>query len=211
MAADENNDLSSDRSPADPLPELSEPNPDTPAAPEATRPSLPGLERPSIEEAIRTGERLNNALKAAAAGVRPILPCAVGRTSHLAAIGKLFPGLPDDLREVLAAAELDAQSIVDGSQQRAEWLQQLGGERAFGNRLLLEAAELQEYHGRLGAADFLFRVAARVCWKHLLDVEAFIAKLPEVWQWTFSRFGIASSIPTAHTQDSPTGRISTGP
>ena len=42
--------------------------PDTPAAPEATRPSLPGLERPSIEEAIRTGERLNNALKAAANG-----------------------------------------------------------------------------------------------------------------------------------------------
>jgi hypothetical protein len=115
--------------------------------------------------------------------------------------------LPEESRDLIAAADLEAHSILEGFQQDRDDLRaqayELGTslsdiDFAPGN-IALEIADQKEAQGRSLAGAHLFNAASVEWWKWLKpDVEAFIAKLSETWRWAYQKFQLSSTVPEDH-------------
>jgi hypothetical protein len=113
-------------------------------------------------------------------------------------------GLPEAYKDLIAAAELDAQSILEASQRENNFLKaqahDLGVSAsdidfAPGNTVL-ELAEEKIVHGRAMAADHLFRATALVCWKWLRpDIDGFMAELKIRWRRVYQKFHLDPRMP----------------
>ena len=115
-----------------------------------------------------------------------------------------YAELPQSSRDFVVAAELDAQSILEGTQKDVRSLVSQAHELGIspseidfapGNSVL-QLATATAVQGRQAAADHLFRATTDRYWKFLSpDVEAFMARLDDIWRWAYRRFQIYTEIP----------------
>jgi hypothetical protein len=107
--------------------------------------------------------------------------------------------LPEAYRDLIAAAELDAQSILEASQKESNFLKaqayDLGVsasdiDLAPGNTVL-KLAEEKIVQGRGEAADHLLRIVAVQYWKWLQpDIDRFMAELEIRWRLVYQTFQV---------------------
>ncbi len=112
--------------------------------------------------------------------------------------------LPAAARDVIEAAEFEAQDIFEAFQRDANILKAQAYELgvspssldfAPGN-LVLELVPRKRAEGREFAAEHLFRASAVQYWHFLKpDVEAFIGQLDSVWRRIYSKFQLHGDIP----------------
>jgi hypothetical protein len=113
--------------------------------------------------------------------------------------------LPQDTRDLLEAAELKAQMILEECERHSHWLEELACEAGVDpydigfspGRPALEAARSLARTCQPKAAAYLFESAAQVYWQQVLapDVQAFVEQLDSLWHWAYGKFELRWSIP----------------
>jgi hypothetical protein len=115
-----------------------------------------------------------------------------------------FSDLPESDRDLIAAAELEAESILEAGQRARDLLvseaYDLGvdpsGIGFSPGTTLLELAHEKDAQGRQEAANYLFGVAVLLYWKLLKpDVAGFSTKLDLVWRRVSPKFQLSTEIP----------------
>ena len=113
--------------------------------------------------------------------------------------------LPQAARDLIEAAEIEAQSIFDQCVKGSNYLLQQAHEAGFDpfdigfspGRPALEAARTLTQQCPFRAAGHLFHATALVYWQHVLrpDVTTFIALLGTIWEWAYGKFGLRFELP----------------
>jgi len=105
--------------------------------------------------------------------------------------------LPDAARDLIAAAELEAEDIFHLSQDDANRTAREGIHEGYDpsgidyspGSLLVELAREEYAEGREQATIHLFDATAPQYWELLKpDMEAFTNKLDAIWEWAFQKF-----------------------
>ena len=105
--------------------------------------------------------------------------------------------LPEAARDLIAAAELEAESILESYRENAKEFSAeayRSGVDPTGlgfspGSIALDLAREQEREGRSHAALYLLEATAPIYWAHLKpDMEAFTAKLDTIWSWASQKF-----------------------
>ena len=113
--------------------------------------------------------------------------------------------LPPTARDLIEAAEIEAQSIFDACIKQCNSLQDQANEAGYDpfdigfspGRPALEAARALAKECPFRAAGPLFDATALVYWQYVLkpDVTAFIALLGAIWEWAYGKFGLRFKMP----------------
>jgi hypothetical protein len=171
------------------------------------------LENGAIEHVFQSSARFCEALAAEAFELEAATKH--GQTSDLRVNAELtvlsdFQDLPESDRDLMTAAELQAESALEAGQRDQSWLvneaYDLGvdfSDIGFSpGSTLLELANDKDTQLRGQVAAELFKFGALLHWRLLKpDVTAFIGKLDRIWKWACQRVQLNTEIPHSVKRD----------